>query len=53
MGTNMQKGVFYLFRKSEAKPVFSKPVASPNFFPGYYLLLTLTDITRKAAQAAS
>ncbi len=49
-GTNMQQGVLYLFSKSEPKSVFSKPVASANFFPGYYLLLTLLDITRQTAK---
>jgi hypothetical protein len=50
-GTNMEKGVFFLFSKGAAKPFFSKPVASPNFFPGYYLLLTLINITQQSAQS--
>ncbi len=40
-GSDMQQGVFYLFRKGQNKHFFEIPVSSPNFFPGMLLLHTI------------
>ena len=42
-GVDVNEGVFNLYSKSEAKPVVSKPVGSANFFPGYFVVLTLQE----------
>jgi hypothetical protein len=43
LGSNIEKGVFYLFSKGEPKPVLSKQASAANFFPGFFLLLTLQN----------
>ena len=45
-GVNLDEGVFHLFSKAEAKPVISKPVGTANFFPGYFVVLTLLDVAK-------
>ena len=40
-GVDLKTGVFYLWNQTESKPVITKPVSTPNFFPGYYLILAL------------
>ncbi len=42
-GVNLSEGVFHLFSKAEAKPVISKPVGAANFFPGFFVVLTLQE----------
>lgn len=44
---DMRQGEFYLYRRGAGKQelVFTAPVASPNFFPGFYLLAALTTAT--------
>ena len=49
-GVNLNEGVFYLYSKAEAKPVISKPVGSANFFPGYFVVLTLQEQGLEHAQ---
>jgi hypothetical protein len=52
-GVNLNQGVFYLYSKAEAKPVISKPVGSANFFPGYFVILTLQEGRSVGAPPAS
>ncbi|WP_254507691.1 hypothetical protein [Anatilimnocola floriformis] len=40
-GHNLQDGNFYLFEKGKDKSVTSESVGEVNFFPGFYLLLTI------------
>jgi hypothetical protein len=35
----MEQGGFALFARGRSKPVYETPVSTPNFFPGFYLLL--------------
>jgi uncharacterized membrane protein HdeD (DUF308 family) len=42
-GVNINEGVSYLYSTTEAKPVICRPAESPNFFPGYFTVLTLLD----------
>jgi hypothetical protein len=52
-GTNMEQGVLYFFSKAAPKAVFSKQVASPNFFPGLFLLLTMQQGQANADRPAT
>lgn len=40
-GINTDQGMFYIWTKDKANAIVSQAVSAPNFFPGYYLLLTL------------
>jgi hypothetical protein len=40
-GHNLQEGVFYLFRAGEKKPIFTEQTGVENFYPGWFMLLTL------------
>jgi hypothetical protein len=45
-GVNIQAGVFYLWNRTEPKPIISQPVSTPNFFPGYYMIWQLLQKLR-------
>lgn len=38
---NLKAGVFYLWNQTDSRPVLSKPVSTPNFFPGYFVIAAL------------
>ena len=40
-GVDMQAGFFYLWNQTEPKPIITKPVSTPNFFPGFYVILSV------------
>lgn len=40
-GFDLQQGEFYLWKNGQEKPVFSESISAANFFPGFYLLVTL------------
>lgn len=40
-GFDIQKGVFYLWQKGNDKSVTQEQVSQANFFPGFYLLLSM------------
>jgi hypothetical protein len=46
---DMRQGELYLYRRERggAKMTFTTPFASPNCFPGFYLLITLTGATAR------
>ena len=50
---NLKEGVFSLYSKVEVKAVLSKPVGAANFFPGYFVVLTLQGLMGKDGQDAS
>ncbi len=40
---DLNEGVLHLYSKAEAKPVINKPSNTLNFFPGYFLVLSLQE----------
>jgi hypothetical protein len=40
-GWNMNQGVFYLFQTGQKNAVMSEQVSAANFYPGFFLLLSL------------
>ena len=55
-GVNLNEGAFSLYGDAEAKPLISKPVGSPNFFPGYYAVVALQKLAQNipnSSRAAS
>jgi hypothetical protein len=40
-GFDIQKGVFFIWQKGSDKSVFQEQVSQANFFPGFYLLLSM------------
>lgn len=42
-GWNMEQGVFYLFQKGEKKAVTNEQAAAVNFYPGFFLLLMMSQ----------
>jgi hypothetical protein len=39
-GVDMKQGVFYLWSRTAPKPIIFKPISTPNFFPGFFVILT-------------
>jgi len=40
-GYDLKQGVFYLFARGQKKAVATEQAAAENFYPGFFLLLTL------------
>jgi len=38
---NIEKGRFFMWAKGQKKPVIKESAASPNFFPGFFLVVTM------------
>jgi hypothetical protein len=39
----LQQGVFHVWKRGGTKSVVQEPVSQPNFFPGFFLLLSMRD----------
>ena len=42
-GFDIQQGFFMIWEKEKKKPVISEAISEDNFFPGYFVLLTLSQ----------
>jgi hypothetical protein len=40
-GYDLKQGVFHLFARGRTKPIITEQAAAENFYPGFFLLLTL------------
>lgn len=40
-GYDLKQGAFHLFARSRTKPIMTEQAAAENFYPGFFLLLTL------------
>jgi hypothetical protein len=49
-GWNMDQGVFYLFHQGTNGAVMSEQVSEPNFYPGFFLLLSLYHSETETAE---
>jgi len=52
-GWNMDQGVFYLFERGKKGAVMSEQVSEGNFYPGFFLLLSLYHQEQEASEAAT
>ena len=50
-GYSLNDGYFFLFEKGKEKHVLSESVGEENFFPGFYLLLTLAHASENETPA--
>jgi hypothetical protein len=50
---NLHEGVFHLYSTAESKPVISKPVSTPNFFPGFFVVGTLRQLAGNGGQGTA
>lgn len=52
LGFDIQQGTFHLWTHGQTKPVIKENVGEPNFFPGYFLLTTLSTSPHGARDMA-